>query len=84
MPVDKELIKLMTKEQKSVRVIEVRTKISELREELTLLEARDEEILMCATCGKDIIAYGERGESFVTTVKDGIEKHYHNKKICAP
>ena len=49
-------------------------------------EIRDpipEQIFKCVKCGNDIIAYGIRGEGFVTINNDsGIEdRHYHMKCV---
>ena len=52
--------------------------VLEIREAIVSSPARPEEIFTCGKCGKPIVAYGDRGEAFVTVRG----KHFHND--CAP
>lgn len=55
--------------------------VTNKKKERRISEPRPEEIFTCAKCGQPIIAYGERGESFVI-VGDKDPKYYHGN--CAP
>ena len=50
----------------------------EIKQAVVSPKGRPEAIFTCAKCGQPIIAYGDRGEAFVT-VKG---KYFHNN--CAP
>jgi len=52
--------------------------VLEIRDAVVSPPGRPEEIFTCASCGNPIIAYGDKGEAFVTVRG----KHFHND--CAP